>query len=527
MLSIRQLFYTLSALYIVLLFSGLLLTRWFWFYPMELSHYTTQQQNELSSLATALTIRQEQLQANVDDYGHWNDTWNFVYKPNRAFLNDNFTTSSMATLNLDAVVITDTEWNLRLAHRLNHTDGELVNAAEFYDWAVQHPDRDDVFGAESTQDIVRIAGAPYLLAISPVLRSDHSGPQAGWLLFFQRIDVEFLNSLSRITRISLRKIAIPGPDEAAIMPLELPITEASPVHQRCIYSSRQEPALCFELLHSSLKKPDFISTGTLLVLLILTIIPVALFAALMQLITEPIRKATSLIQRNNFDGLLRPVLFSTPLRVKELRQLRDAFNELVYTARQQQTRLEQLSNTDRLTGIANRRAFDEVLDNTWRRINRHQQQIALVLADIDYFKAYNDHYGHQRGDNALLQVAQALKGCARRTDEIAARFGGEEFVIILYADSAEDMNNIRARLSRCIQELNIPHEDSRVSDILTVSFGIAWIQNSGDWLENYTAEDWLRAADAALYAAKGAGRDRSMLQIITPETPFTTSPEYR
>src|SRR5690606_31277693 len=138
---------------------------------------------------------------------------------------------------------------------------------------------------------------------------------------------------------------------------------------------------------------------------------------------------------------------------------------------------------------------------------------------------FNDHYGHQAGDDALHKVAQALKGCARRTDEIAARFGGEEFVILLYADTEEDMENIRERISQAVHNLGIPHQHSTVASHLTISFGIAWIRNSGPWLEDNAAEEWLHAADAALYAAKGAGRDCSMLQIISPQQPFTDSPE--
>src|SRR5690606_11133208 len=180
---------------------------------------------------------------------------------------------------------------------------------------------------------------------------------------------------------------------------------------------------------------------------------------------------------------------------------------------------------DRLTNIANRRAFDDTLDNTWRRLCRHSQQAALVLCDIDYFKAYNDHYGHQAGDDVLHKVAQALKGCARRTDEIAARFGGEEFVLILYVDNDVDMHSIRERIQESIRNLKIPHGYSNTGPILTLSFGMSCIRDSGAWLENYTATDWLYVADSALYAAKGAGRNCSLVQIISADQSFTDQPK--
>lgn len=528
MLTIRQLFYSLSGLYIVLLFSGLLLTRWFWFYPMELRNFLSQQQHELNSLSTAMDIRQEQLLANVNDYAHWTDTWNFIHGNDNGFTAGNFTPTSMATLKLDAVVILNNDRVIQLARRLDRERQTTYSMdAVFFRTILEHPAHSEVFNAQSGLDIVRINDTPYVMAVSPVMKTDHSGPQAGWLVFLQIIDQPFLDSLARITRLELREIPIPVRQKSALMPIELPIYEPSETHQRCFYNRYQEPALCLETSHDASNMPSFISAGTLAVLLILTLIPVAMFAALMHLLTEPIRKATLLLQRNNFDGLMRPVMFSTPIRLKELRQLRDAFNELVYTARQQQARLEQLSNTDRLTGIPNRRAFDEALENAWRRLGRHQQPMALILADIDYFKPFNDHYGHQAGDVALQKVAQALKSCARRTDEMAARFGGEEFAMILYVDNEQDMQNIRERIEQAISETLVTHGYSKVSKHLTISFGIAWIRESGSWLEEHSAEEWLHAADAALYAAKAAGRNCSMLQLISPQEPFKDQPEYR
>lgn len=528
MLTIRQLFYYLTGAYITLLLAGLLLTRWFWFYPIELENYLHQQQKELHSLSSALHLRQQQLLANAIDYSHWTETWNFVQHPDQPgdFLQHNFTVASMDTINLDAVVILNSDYKPVLAYQLDEKQNRLLPAAQdFYTWIPNQFARENLFLPTPTSDILRVGEHSYLLASSPVLKTDHQGPQAGWLLFFQRVDDQLLTNISDIIRIGLREIPLHSLDASQLMPLELPIYEVAASHQRCVYNSNQVPVLCLELQHDTSNMPEFMNRGIFFAFMFMILMPALLFAILLHQLTAPIRQATSLLQRNNSDGLLRPVLFSSPLRVKELRQLRNAFNELVYTTRQQQAKLEQLSNTDRLTNIANRRAFDETLDNTWRRLCRHSQQAALVLCDIDYFKAYNDHYGHQAGDDVLHKVAQALKGCARRTDEIAARFGGEEFVLILYVDNDVDMHSIRERIQESIRNLKIPHGYSNTGPILTLSFGVAWIRDSGAWLENYTAADWLHAADSALYAAKGAGRNCSLVQIISADQPFTDQPK--
>lgn len=527
MLTIRQLFYYLTTAYVVLLLTGLLLGRWFWFYPIELENHLHQQQKELLSLATAIELRQQQLLATTVDYGNWSDTWRFIHQQNPDFLQHNFTASSMETLRLGTVVVIDAERNIVTTRQSSSGQETVGSSKAFYDWIQDYKNDDDLFGDKPRSNILHINGTSYLLAVSPVLHSDQQGPLAGWLLFYQPVGKHLLGAIEKIVRFRLREIPLDSPGIKEIMPVELPIHEVSKTHQRCFYNNQNDPALCLEMIHDTTNLPEFMNRGTFIVFMFIILLPALLFAILLHQLTDPIRRATNLLQRNNHDGLLRPVLFSSPLRIKELRQLRNAFNELVYTTRQQQAKLEQLSVTDRLTGIANRRAFDETLENTWRRLCRHPQNAVLVLADIDYFKAYNDHYGHQAGDEVLHKVAQALKGCARRTDEMAARFGGEEFVLVLYVDNEDDMTNIRNRISEAINSLKIPHGYSSVSQYLTISFGMSWIRNSGAWLENYRASEWLHSADAALYGAKGAGRNCSMLQVITPESPFTESPEYQ
>src|SRR5690606_30340934 len=140
---------------------------------------------------------------------------------------------------------------------------------------------------------------------------------------------------------------------------------------------------------------------------------------------------TRMLQEHQRQGVLKRLDITAPIEITELVKLRDTFNSLVDSFNEQKNELEKLSNTDRLTNIANRRAFDMEMDKLWNRVSRHPHSAALVMVDIDYFKRYNDFYGHQAGDHALFDVAQALKQCAKRTDEMAARTGGEEFTLII------------------------------------------------------------------------------------------------
>ncbi len=164
--------------------------------------------------------------------------------------------------------------------------------------------------------------------------------------------------------------------------------------------------------------------------------------------------------------------------------------------------LEQLSATDGLTGLANRRQFDQHLYAEWQRSMRSGQPISLLLIDIDHFKRYNDRYGHLAGDACLRQVAGVLYDCAQRSGELVARYGGEEFALLLPGADAEAAMTVAQRCMDEIVRADLPHEDSPVAEYLTVSIGVATVVATQDLV----AESLVRCADEALYRVKSSGR---------------------
>jgi len=166
--------------------------------------------------------------------------------------------------------------------------------------------------------------------------------------------------------------------------------------------------------------------------------------------------------------------------------------------------LQRLSREDHLTGLANRRVFDERLLSEWQRARREQADIALILTDIDHFKAFNDHYGHQAGDHCLMQVAKELERAARRPGDLAARYGGEEFAILLPSTGIHEATQIAGQICRSIAELGIPNIHSPTSERVTASFGVASCIPSG----RASARTLVAAADTMLYRAKESGRNR-------------------
>ena len=176
--------------------------------------------------------------------------------------------------------------------------------------------------------------------------------------------------------------------------------------------------------------------------------------------------------------------------------------------------LREMVARDGLTGIQNRHMFDQHIQRVWQQAVRDQERVAVLLADIDCFKDYNDRYGHQAGDECLRAVALSLNQCARRPLDFVARYGGEEFAVVLYEASREYVAEVLTRIQRSIAELNIPHEASRVATRLTLSIGAAFILPTS----NRTPDGLIQLADEALYSAKEQGRN----QVVVMEAEYHT-----
>ena len=186
------------------------------------------------------------------------------------------------------------------------------------------------------------------------------------------------------------------------------------------------------------------------------------------------------------------------------------------------------TTTDSLTGIANRRLFNELSEREWLRTLRTGDPMSLLLVDVDYFKRFNDRYGHPYGDRCLREVAQTLVGACQRPADLVARYGGEEFIVLLPQTPRHGAERLAHRILKAVQVLGIVHEDSPTARHVSVSIGIAsYDEESACWANPSTEHrlkgdsptpgvgDLIHAADQALYLAKGAGRAQAQLQEIT------------
>lgn len=230
--------------------------------------------------------------------------------------------------------------------------------------------------------------------------------------------------------------------------------------------------------------------------------------------------AVSLLHRFLFrpmDVLLRQIHYITEGHFKhdlkisglsEISKLAEEFNKMSQEIAFREQALNQRSKMDELTGIANRRMFNETLNQQYLAARRNGTPLSLLMIDIDYFKRYNDHYGHLQGDECLKIIAECIQEAVSRPTDLVARYGGEEFIIVLPDTDYDGMESVANRVLLRTRQLRHPHGTSEISDYLTLSIGGYCLQPD----QNHSAEELLNEADKSLYLAKEQGRDRFVLR---------------
>jgi diguanylate cyclase (GGDEF)-like protein len=188
----------------------------------------------------------------------------------------------------------------------------------------------------------------------------------------------------------------------------------------------------------------------------------------------------------------------------ELGLLASSFNKMQNALIRKQEELQRLATIDSLTKLANRHMFSEAIERDWKRCLRDKSDISIIMIDVDYFKPFNDQYGHQAGDNALLEVANVIRQCINRSSDLAARYGGEEFLIVLPNTDIAGANKVAMKMITTLNERKIPSADGTRYPFLSISCGVSACRPTSQtgW------EDLIKAADAALYKAKSNGRNQ-------------------
>ncbi len=256
-------------------------------------------------------------------------------------------------------------------------------------------------------------------------------------------------------------------------------------------------------LRASLRQTNRVANGLTLLGLGLAL----LFSALInQVILAPLRRLENRMTQISSSAVPSDDPFGVSAHApEEVRSLATSYAALLDRIRILIARVEDLNLTDSLTLLGNRRQFQRSLEAEWRRMQRHGQNLSLLMVDLDHFKAYNDNHGHLEGDRTLVRVAAAIRGEGRRSCDLSCRIGGEEFAVLLPETDQDKARIVGQRILEAVDALAIPHSDSPTAGHVTVSIGLASCQPG----EDMQPEDLFAAADEALYRGKRyVGRHR-------------------
>lgn len=348
---------------------------------------------------------------------------------------------------------------------------------------------------------------PMAFAIRKIHNSDH------FAMVIVNLDTSWLSSLKKSVNGQLRLVKFP--DVGAYSVNEQTDTAShDDLFTHYLLNPKGDIAAQLQLKHS-IPLPRLWDTQTIIGTLSLIVLPLIITLFVHFLFVVPV--VTMIRKLQQMSGGVDPVELNLHLYIYELDEFKRAFNQLVSRINHHQEQLIRESLTDGLTGIPNRRAFDEQLKEAWNFCARTQVPIAVAIIDIDYFKRFNDEYGHQQGDEALQAVALCLRSRCRRASEFVARYGGEEFAFIIQGMSIEELNGFLENMLQSIRRLKVEHKKSGVYPYLTISAGATLLETRSNWVQHNMPKSLIEAADEALYSAKNSGRNKYELNAFRGE----------
>ena len=468
---------------------------------------------ELAQIERSLNISQQELLAQARDWSIWDDTYEFIQGNYPGYTDTNFSQQMFEEMRYQLMAFFNAEGDVHFLAGLNPATGQYhacYTAERECRWmsglirSMQASIKED---PEQGKSSLYAGTTPLMVASNPIVRTDESGPPQGWLFKVRPMDDEWLTIIKDYTGLPTTLSMVKGGinNDAAVT-----ISGNTIQAQRYLttYPHNEQLALGTQLNRTSYLSSLETFRYVLLWTACLMLLVIGLVLLLLErIILKPLRTLTQFTQQASVDlkgssNLLR--------RGDEIGILARAFQDQFKHQQQLNAELIELSTHDPLTGLPNRRLFDQRLQEVVNSALASGQPLSVMMLDIDHFKMFNDHYGHPEGDICLQRVAQTMHDVATAHGFFIARTGGEEFSAMMSATSATQALEKSQALSDAIDQLQHLHHMSPVAPHVTVSIGISQLGIAGI----QTFSGLMTAADQALYAAKAAGRHCA--KVYTP-----------
>ena len=354
-----------------------------------------------------------------------------------------------------------------------------------------------------------------MFASHVIQRTNKTGEPVGSIVFIKKVRESQFAKMAEMAQVKLSYTLInkdSAPQKAVALSDGIQNEEIATERQRTLLDINGNPILLMDIKHHHQRIPVLFDQYLIIILLMFFIVSLIGFYIVNRFFITPLINGASAINLMLLKNDLQPLHFKN--QFLEMRVLINGFNSLIKEVKKQNEQLEKISKIDELTQIYNRRAFEEIYTLQWHDAHNQKTTLGLMLIDVDYFKLYNDCYGHQEGDSALQALCRVLKETAKSNNGIAARYGGEEFIMLFNQLSFEQFELISQQLRKNVNALKLPHKGSKVSDVLTISVGCAFATAKAMDNESITAKSLIKDADVMLYEAKNTGRDRALIKSI-------------
>ena len=528
-------FKVLSVLFgAMLLFSAVehAIHRWFIF-PGFLQLEEQQAEQDLLRVHQAIDNEIRHLDTFCFDWAAWDDTYQFVLSSSPQYLASNLTLSTFLDNRLNLIFIYDRQGRRLWGESHELEEGQPLPLALFrgstLPAALTLPTASGQgLAALKRTGVVATERGPLLLSVRPIVTTDNRGPVRGTMVMGRLLDVAVLSTLAEQTRLAFTF----QPGKAALGQGALRFDKSNPqrlisyqpftdLNGQAAFSIRLETPR--RIIHTvqamSRHAVRFMALSGLVLLVLMS-------TALQRIVLGPIYRLKEHAHAIHTGGDLSARLQLR--RGDEIGQLANEFDIMMAEIDQKSEELasanhelQRLSIEDPVTQLANRRQFDTRLDQEWRGLLFQQRPLALLLCDVDFFKLYNDSYGHQAGDRCLRAVAQAIRQAVHRPADLVARYGGEEFAVILVDTDLAGAVAVAEKICNAVRSLENPHRASLVEQHVTLSVGAASLVPQTE-LSSALLIEW---ADQSLYRAKQQGRNR--VEAVSPVCALDDDPHFQ
>ncbi|MDR8523044.1 sensor domain-containing diguanylate cyclase [Shewanella fidelis] len=496
---------------------------------------------ELTALNFAFKQMSKPLHTINYDYAVWDRTYSYMKSSNmsakRFYEQHEYPDDTFKSLKVDGVFVFNNENELVFSKGFNH-DNDQPLVFTFTDFK-QYPQNKALSPQrkvalppiepqiESPSDVPSKTGViatqygPALFSSTTILQSNRTGPIMGYLVFIRLIDKNFIDELSQYTVAGVTMSSLTQDEQNGSginLDSNVAPTKLTASSTRIVHNIDGKPLFKLVLNHTNTSLPPLIDSSVIILLAELSTLLLLGYLLYSYFLVNPVRKLAVDIEEMDKSREIKKLQYS--YRISELVKVATHFNALMGTIQEQTKQLNEQAYIDKLTNIPNRRSFEQRLETYCQLLARQQIGFTLIIADVDHFKEYNDNLGHLAGDEALMKVAQVLTQQFYRAEDICARFGGEEF-IMLFRDIPEQplCHKLEAMING-FKELNLPHPTSKTAKYVTVSFGVCTI-TANDYAfkseSSVIARQVILAADKALYHAKASGRNQFSKTVMTLE----------